>query len=98
MPLEAELQMEQADIEKILRDSWEHVDHLDQFYITAATRLQEWYASASAPSVPVAWRWKYHDSEKWQHCSAEYTPPKGTIFEPLYVDSFHAYPVNAHKR
>jgi hypothetical protein len=42
-------------------------------------------ASAGRGEV-VAWRWKNKaEDQYWQHCSSRYTPPKGSVAEPLYA-------------
>lgn len=139
MSTDDRLSPDTAQIEAILRDSWEHVDNLEDFYRTASIRLHEpmsrpaqspggpiakvvarlrqyisvfdgdGYADDNEPNFRedvetactaalaspsgnapehVAWRFKNPSATRWQHCSAEYTPPEGTIFEPLYVGSF----------
>lgn len=40
---------------------------------------------AQREAEPVAWRWKYKEQDDWQHCSANYNPPREAIKDALVV-------------
>ncbi len=66
-------------LRKVMRDRFYELPRVSQVCRDAADEIERLRAIAQSAPESVAWRWN-----DWQHCSAKYTPPRGSICEPLY--------------
>lgn len=58
--------------------------HLTDAQLAAAKRVQSALAAQRAPAEPVAWRWRWKDSDQWSMSVVPHTDPDA-ISEPLYA-------------
>lgn len=68
-PDSEEIQEQRTKITEILKDAWEHVDHINEFYITASWRIHEWAASLTARPESAEVRFHGAQCPSYPYCT-----------------------------